>query len=72
MFCTPGDGSINVWDDDFVIPVPEVDGALTATGSLVLGGHAKDDIIGTVLQLERHLGVTEKKEWDLSHKDMHI
>lgn len=62
MFCTPGDGSIYVWDDDLVVPVPEVDGALTATGSLVLGGHAEDDIIGTILQLEGHLCVTGRKK----------
>lgn len=58
---TPGDGSIYVRDDDLVVPVPEVDGALTPTGALVLGGHAEDDVVGTVLQLERHLCVAERK-----------
>lgn len=60
VLCTPGDGSIYVGDDDLVVPVPEVDGALAATGSLVLGGHTEDDVIGTILQLERHLCGTER------------
>jgi len=53
----PGDGSIYVRDDDLVIPVPEVDGALTATGSLVLSGHAKHSIVRAILQLEGQLCV---------------
>lgn len=53
---TPGDGSIYVRDDDLVIPVPEVDGSLTAAGSLILSGHAEHHVVGAVLQLEGQLG----------------
>lgn len=52
---TPGDGSIYVRDDDLVIPVPEVDGSLTAAGSLILSGHAEHHVIGAVLQLKGQL-----------------
>lgn len=52
----PGNGSIYVGDNYLVIPVPEVDGALTATGSLVLSGDAEHDIVRPVLQLKRQLG----------------
>lgn len=47
-----GDGAIDVGDDDFVIPVPQVDGALTAAGALVLRGDAECDIIWPLLQLQ--------------------
>lgn len=57
----PGNGSIYVGDNYLVIPVPEVDGALTATGSLVLSGDAKHDIVRPVLQLKRQLGNLEKR-----------
>lgn len=45
-----GDGPINVGDDDFVVPVPQIDGALAATGALVLRGDAEGHIVGAVLQ----------------------
>lgn len=54
---TPGNGSIYVRDDYLVVPVPEVDGSLTATGSLVLSGHTKHNIIRTILQLKGQLRV---------------
>lgn len=53
----PGDSSIYVWDNYLVVPVPEVDGALTAAGSLVLSGHTEHHIVWTILQLEGHLCV---------------
>lgn len=56
----PGDCSIYVRDNYLVVPVPEVDGALTAAGSLVLSGHTEHHIIWTILQLERHLCVGER------------
>jgi len=39
------DGSIDVRDDDLVVPVPQVDGALAAARSLVLSGYAEGDIV---------------------------
>lgn len=53
-----GDGAIDVRDDDFVVPVPQVDGALAAARALVLGGDAKRHVIGTLLQFQTRL-VTE-------------
>lgn len=50
-----GDGSINIRDDDFVIPVPQVDGALAATRALVLGGNAERHIIGPLLEFQAGL-----------------
>jgi hypothetical protein len=47
----PGDGSINIRNDDFIIPVPQVDGAFTATGALVLCGHTENHVVGSILQL---------------------
>lgn len=40
-----GDGAVDVRDDDLVVPVPQVDGALAATCPLVLSGDAEGDII---------------------------
>lgn len=64
----PGDGSVYVWDNDLVVPVPEIDGALTATGPLVLSGHTEHNIIWSVTQLERHLCLKRWREWDVSHE----
>lgn len=50
-----GDGAINVRDDDFVIPVPQINGALTAACALVLGGDAKCHIIRSLLQFQTGL-----------------
>ena len=61
MYDIPGDGAIYVRDNDLVVPVPEVDGALTAAGSLVLSGHAEHSIVGTILQLQRQLCETAKE-----------
>lgn len=44
-----GDGSINVRDNDFVVKIPQVDGALTAACALVLGGDTKRHIIRSLL-----------------------
>lgn len=63
---SPGDGSIDVGDDYLVVPVPEVDGSLTATGSLVLSGHTEHNVVRTVLQLEGHLCVCDRS--DISNK----
>ena len=54
---TPGDGSIYVRDDYLVVPIPEVNGALASTRSLVLSGYTKHGVIRTVLQLQRQLQV---------------
>lgn len=40
-----GDGTIDVRDYNLIVPVPQVDGALTATRALVLGGYAEGDTI---------------------------
>ena len=50
-----GDGAINVRDNDFVVPVPQVDGALAAACALVLGGDAKGHIIRSLLQFQTGL-----------------
>lgn len=54
------DGAINVRDNDFVIPVPQVDCALAAACALVLSGNAKCHIIWPLLQLQTGLGTQEK------------
>lgn len=46
------DGSVNVWYDDTVVPVPQVDGSLAATGALVLSGHTEHHLVGSVSQLQ--------------------
>ena len=50
-----GDGAVDVGDDDLVVPVPQVDGALTAAGALVLCGDAEGDVIRTLLQVQTGL-----------------
>lgn len=52
------DGAINVGDYDLVIPVPQVDGALAATRSLILSGYAEGDVIKPLSQLQA--GLKEK------------
>lgn len=49
--CTklPGNGSINIGDDYFVIPAPQIDCAMASTGALILGGHTEHDLVGTFL-----------------------
>lgn len=42
-------GAVDVRNDDLVIPVPQVDSAITAACALVLGGYAEGDIIGPLL-----------------------
>ena len=56
-----GDGSVDVGDDDAVVPVPQVDGSLTATGALVLGGHAEHHLVGPVAQLQTLLNTARKR-----------
>lgn len=41
----PGDGAVDVRDDDFVVPVPQVDGSLAATRALVLSGDAEHHVV---------------------------
>lgn len=45
---SPCDGAINIRNDYLVIPVPQINGALTAACALVLGGDAEDHIIWAV------------------------
>lgn len=56
-----GDGSINIRDDDLVVPVPQIDGALAAARALVLCGDAERHIIGPFLQFEASL-VTQEEQ----------
>lgn len=51
----PRDGSVNVGDDDLVVPAPEIDCAVAAAGTLILGGDAEHNVIRTLLQLQTHL-----------------
>lgn len=51
----PRDGSVNVRDDDLVVPAPEIDCAVAAAGTLILGGDAEHNVIRTLLQLQTHL-----------------
>lgn len=60
-FLVLGDGAIDVRDYDLVVPVPQVDGALTATRPLVLSGNAEGDIIWPVSQLQAGLEETENQ-----------
>lgn len=46
-----GDGPVYVWDDDAVVPVPQVDGGLAATGALVLCGHTEHHFVGAFAQV---------------------
>lgn len=57
MFCArlPGDGSVYVRDDYLVVPAPEIDGAVAAAGSLILGGDAEHHVIRALLQLQTRL-----------------
>lgn len=57
-----GDGAVNVRDDHFVIPVPQIDGALAAARALVLGRDAKRHIIRSLLQFQAGL-VTQGEQW---------
>lgn len=54
------DGPVDVRNDDLVVPVPQVDGALAATRPLVLSGYAKGDIIGSISELQAGLPGTCK------------
>lgn len=56
-----GNGAVNVRDNDFVVPVPQVDGAFAAARALVLCGDAKCHIIRPLLQFQTGL-VTERKQ----------
>ncbi len=49
------DGAIDVGDYDLVVPVPQVDCALAATCSLILGGYAEGDVIRPLPQLQAGL-----------------
>lgn len=50
-----GNGAVNVRDDDFVVPVPQVNGSFAAACPLVLGGDAKCHIIRALLQFQTGL-----------------
>ncbi len=47
-----GDGAVYVWYDDAIVPVPQVDGSLTATGALVLCGHTEHNLVGSFAQVQ--------------------
>lgn len=53
----PGDCTVYIRYDDFIIPFPQVDGSLTAACSLILSCHAKYHIIWTFLQLQVRLQI---------------
>lgn len=57
-----GDGAIYVRDDDFIVPVPQVDGALAAACALVLSGDAECHIIRSILQFQTGLLTWKKHE----------
>jgi len=50
-----GDGAIDVRDNDFIVPVPQIDGALAAACALVLGGDAEHHIVRSLLQFQTGL-----------------
>lgn len=45
------DGAVYVGYYDTIVPVPQVDGRLTATGALVLCGHTEHHLVGSVTQV---------------------
>lgn len=45
------DGAVYVRYDDSVVPVPQVDGGLAATGALVLRGDAEHHLVGSFTQV---------------------
>lgn len=47
-----GDGPIDIGDHHLVVPIPQVDGGLTATRALVLSGHTEHHLIGAILQVQ--------------------
>lgn len=61
LFCSLGDGSINIWDYDFIIPVPQINGGFSAAGALVLSGHAEHDAVGPFPQIQPLLLHTQHK-----------
>lgn len=53
-----GDGAIDVRDNDSVIPVPKVDGALTAACALVLCSDAERHVVRSLFQFQTGLLIT--------------
>lgn len=51
----PGDGPIDVRNDNFIIPVPQINGAFAATRALILCGNTENHVIGAILQLQAFL-----------------
>lgn len=60
-----GDGAVDVRDHHLVVPVPQVDGGLTAARALVLGCHAERHLVRTILQIQPSLGAGGTK-WYIS------
>lgn len=58
-----GDGPVDVRDDDFVVPVPQVDGALAAARALVLRGDAESHVVGAFLQFQTGLAAEAQQRW---------
>lgn len=46
-----GDGAIYVRYDHTIVPVPQVDSSLTATGALVLCGHTEHHLVRSFMQV---------------------
>lgn len=58
-----GDGAIDVRDHNFFVPVPQVDGGLTATRALVLSCHTECHLVGAILQVQLSLGQRGSKRF---------
>ncbi len=53
-----GDGPVDVWDDDFVVVVPQVNGSFTAAGALILCGHTEHHTVASFTQIQTLLPYT--------------
>lgn len=54
-----GDGSINIRDYDFIIPVPQIDGSFTTASALVLSGNTEHNLVSSLPQIEMLLTHTQ-------------
>lgn len=61
-----GDGAIDVRDHHLVIPVPQVDGGLTAACALVLSRDTECHLVGAILQIQPSLWQGENKSGTLA------
>lgn len=51
----PRDCPVDIRNDNFIVPVPQIDGAFAATRALVLRGDTENHVIGAILQLQAFL-----------------